>query len=208
MDYVESKLRNGCPECGEDKFPLEEILKSDTFDKDGFCLELGVHSGHTINMMARYMPSNQNIWGFDSFEGLPEEWHDGNSRYEVGAFSRSGHAPRVASNVKLMIGWFDRTLEPFQKEILKDRQISLLHVDCDIYSSTKCAFDVFKNNIGPGTVIVFDELWNYPDYRNHEIKAFAEFLESSGLDFEPLLCRRRHYVHLGNKEVAVRIIAK
>lgn len=82
-----------------------------------------------------------------------------------------------------------------------------MHIDCDIYSSTKCAFDTFRDNIKPGTVIVFDELWNYPDYKNHEMKAFAEYPDETGLDFEPLLCRKRDFKNLHNKDAAVRIIA-
>ena len=52
--------------------------------------------------------------------------------------------------------------------------IGLLHIDCDLYSSTKTVFDHFREYIHPGTVIVFDELLNFIDYEKHEIKALYE----------------------------------
>ena len=33
-------------------------------------------------------------------------------------------------------------------------------------------------------MIMFDEICDYPDYRNHEIKAFAEFLIDTNSDYE------------------------
>jgi hypothetical protein len=55
-----------------------------------------------------------------------------------------------------------------------------LHIDCDIYASTKEIFDNLVDNIVPGTVIVFDELYNYPGAEEHEFKAFQEFLDGTG----------------------------
>ncbi|MEP5621205.1 MAG: hypothetical protein ABJP82_01350, partial [Hyphomicrobiales bacterium] len=54
----------------------------------------------------------------------------------------------------------------------------------DLYSSAKTAFDELKPFIGKGTVILFDEYWNYPEFMEHEIKAFREFLAQTGLGFE------------------------
>jgi hypothetical protein len=200
---IEQFIRDSCPECGERIFPLQYLLDNIDFDKKGYVIELGVASGKTINMIGKSIPDNPNIYGFDSFEGLPEAWHDGGILFDKGAFSTNGILPEVPSNVKLIKGWFDDTLPIFKRDILQEIPISLLHIDSDIYSSAKCAFDVFKSNIVAGTIIVFDELWNYPDYKNHEIKAFAEFLEETGFWFEPLVCRRCEYKYLCNKEVVV-----
>jgi hypothetical protein len=54
--------------------------------------------------------------------------------------------------------------------------IALLHIDCDLYSSTKTIFELLSDRIVPGTVIVFDELVNYPAFKKHEVLAFYEFL--------------------------------
>jgi hypothetical protein len=47
-------------------------------------------------------------------------------------------------------------------------------------------FSELRPRIGPGTVIVFDEYFNYPGWRQHEYKAFQEFIAESGLTYRYL----------------------
>jgi hypothetical protein len=58
---------------------------------------------------------------------------------------------------------------------------SYIHVDCDLYASTRDALLYLSPLIQPGTVLVFDELINYPRFAEHEVKALWEWLVSSGL---------------------------
>ena len=44
----------------------------------------------------------------------------------------------------------------------------MLHIDCDLYSSTAAVFERVADRLAPDAVIVFDELLNYPEYRRHE----------------------------------------
>ena len=62
--------------------------------------------------------------------------------------------------------------------------MSLLHVDCDLYSSTVTIFDALGPRLQPGTVILFDEYYNFPRWQQHEYKAFQEFVVSSGMKYE------------------------
>ena len=71
---------------------------------------------------------------------------------------------------------FHDTLPQFKEQVLKSNPIAFLHIDCDIYASAKEIFD----HIVPGTVIVFDEFYNYPGAEEHEFKAFQEFLDRTG----------------------------
>lgn len=144
---------------------------------DGLFLEFGVYSGNTINHISKEKPYCK-IYGFDSFEGLPESWRSG---FEKGKFTKE-NLPEVNSNVTLIKGWFDQTLPSFVNE--HSEQIAFLHVDCDLYSSTKTVFNTLNNRIKSGTVIVFDEYFNYPNWQNHEYKAFQEFIKDSGLEYE------------------------
>jgi putative intracellular protease/amidase len=57
-------------------------------------------------------------------------------------------------------------------------------VDCDVYDSTKTIFDVLKRRIRDGTVVVFDELCNYPGFERGELRAFVEFLQETGRAYE------------------------
>jgi hypothetical protein len=159
------------------------VLKfgSDAVTLRGAYLEMGVCTGRTINFIAALNPE-QHIWGFDSFDGLPEEWTRTDLTFPQGSFrvNTEGWMPPVLHNVSLVKGMFHETLPQFKSEILKSTPIAFLHVDCDIYASAKETFDQLANNIVPGTVIVFDEFYNYPEAAEHEFKAFQEFLDSTG----------------------------
>jgi hypothetical protein len=84
-------------------------------------------------------------------------------------------------NAQLVKGWFADTLPPFISS--HSAAVSFLHVDCDLYSSTKCIFDVLDERVGPGCVIVFDEYFNYPGWQRHEFKAFQEFVGRRSLKY-------------------------
>ena len=145
---------------------------------DGLFCEFGVYSGKTINLIAQNKPE-KTIYGFDSFEGLPQDWRSG---FEKGYFNVDGSLPEVAGNVTLIKGWFDETLPVFIQD--KEENCAFIHVDCDLYSSTKTIFNNLGDKIVSGTIIVFDEYFNYPGWQEHEYKAFKEFIEYKQLSYE------------------------
>ncbi|OBK22450.1 hypothetical protein A5635_21950 [Mycobacterium asiaticum] len=157
------------------KFGSDHVTLRGTF------LEMGVCTGKTINFIAALNPE-QRIWGFDSFQGLPDDWTRTDLTFPRGSFQviAEGWMPPVLHNVSLVKGMFSDTLARFKEEVLKSDPIAFLHVDCDIYSSTKEVFDHLAENIVSGTVIVFDEFYNYPEAEMHEFKAFQEFLDATG----------------------------
>jgi hypothetical protein len=138
----------------------------------GLALEFGVFKGTTINHLAGLAPDRR-FFGFDSFTGLPEAW--AGARYSAVNFDRGGRKPRVAANVALVEGWFDATLPAFLAR--EAGPIAFLHIDCDIYSSTRTVLDLTGPRLAPGAVLVFDEFFNYKGYELHEYKAFLEFVE-------------------------------
>jgi len=139
-------------------------------DTDGDWFEFGVYSGKTLEFLTTL---KDKVYGFDSFEGLPEEWNEHN---EKGKFDTQGVPPfEPNEKMELVIGWFDETLPKFLNET-KIERVSLLHLDADLYSSTKCVFDNMKPYFSKQCVLVFDEFFNYPDWEHHEYKAFKEFL--------------------------------
>lgn len=160
--------------------PLDHSLRMSR--PAGMLVELGVYLGGSITKIAIANP-NETVYGFDSFQGLPESWNRPDMAFGKGTFSLDNRLPEVPSNVELIAGWFNETLPVFANAH-KDERISLLHVDCDLYSSTKCAFDVLGPLLQKGSIIVFDELLNYPTFEKHEIKAFYEFLCNSDFEVE------------------------
>jgi hypothetical protein len=135
-------------------------------------LEFGVYSGMSINIIAG-TTKGWPVHGFDSFDGLPEPWHraEGDT-YEAGHFARP--APEVLDNVRLHVGWIEDTLPRWL--LLHPGPVSFVHVDVDLYSSTKTILDGLNDRIVPGTVICFDELWGYENFRQGEWRAFREWV--------------------------------
>ncbi|MHB1286631.1 MAG: class I SAM-dependent methyltransferase [Leptospirales bacterium] len=154
-------------------FALEQTTTS------GLFLEFGVFQGESINYIARKIAPDT-IYGFDSFEGLPEFWRNG---FGPGTFVTEG-IPQVEKNVILVPGWFHETVPRFLTT--NHDFVAFLHVDCDLYSSTKTILHHLIHYIRSGTVIVFDEYFNYPSWREGEFRAFGEFVSSTGLKYEYL----------------------
>jgi hypothetical protein len=155
----------------------------------GHYLEFGVAGGGTIRFIAAQVPG-QTIHGFDSFEGLPEAWSGTGIRGKT--FSRGGRLPRVPENVALHKGWFSDTLPGWTAA--NDGAIAFLHVDCDVYSSTREVLTALVGRLQQGTVIVFDEYFNYPNWENHEFKAWQEFVQTEHLSYEYLAYARNQVV--------------
>ena len=69
--------------------------------------------------------------------------------------------PPVLNNVALVKGLFKYTLHFYKENFLLEKPIAFIHVDCDIYSSTYEGLFILGSNIVEGTILVFDELYNY-----------------------------------------------
>ncbi len=154
-------------------------------NKPGLCLEFGVYKGGSIRACATRFPDRM-FHGFDSFEGFPD---DGRKDWQQD-FSVAG-LPAVPKNVQLHKGWFSDTLPPFLDK--NPGPIAFLHIDCDIYSSTRDVFDILQARqlLKPGIVICFDELINYYGFLNNEMLALFEMLEATGLGIEWVCCHKK-----------------
>ncbi len=143
-------------------------------DPAGLVMEFGVEKGASLTLLAQ--TTGRPVHGFDSFEGLPEAW---TGTYETaGKFNMKGQLPQVPANAKLHVGWFDKTLPPFLEA--QSGPVGFLHVDCDLYSSTVTVLEALESRFVPGTIIVFDEYFNYHGWRQHEYKAWQEFVARTG----------------------------
>lgn len=158
----------------------------------GQVVECGVYKGNTINLIAEHF-ANDTVWGFDSFEGLPEAWFlkkgSTSTKWPKGAFSIGSQFPLVRDNVQLVKGWFSETLQSWAE--LHPSQIKFLHVDCDLYASTVDVLTTLSAQIVPGTVIVFDELFHwgspqvYSNWEAGEWKALMEWASQFDRRFVP-----------------------
>ena len=161
----------------------------------GSLVEFGVYKGGSANYIAKKFPDRQ-LYGFDSFKGLPEAW--GGFTLNGGVFKlRENTLPRVRSNVKLEVGLFSDSIPVWKQEDLNP--IALMHIDCDLYSSTCTILELLGGRLIPGSIIVFDEYFGYPNWKNHEHKAFMEFCAEKNIIFE--------YIGYSRVQVAVKILS-
>ena len=145
----------------------------------GLVLEFGVFTGRSIGVIAE--ATRGKVHGFDSFRGLPEDWIDGEA---AGSYDSQGQLPDVPDTVELHVGLFDETLPSFLRE--HSEPANFVHLDCDLYASTRTVLDALDRRLIPGTILVFDEYFAYARWRDHEFKAFQEYVERSGKSYEYL----------------------
>ena len=147
---------------------------------DGLWLEFGTGSGATAKVMCRSRQHGQ-VFSFDWFEGLPDDWLPA---YGInrGYFAQSPPTD-LPDNATIVVGRFEDTLEPFLAE-RPHLPVDLLHIDCDLYQSTRYVLQRLTPRLGPGTVMVFDELFYYPTREQHEAKALYEWLVETKNAFE------------------------
>lgn len=204
--YMESKDLEDLKDCVTD-YDLYNWVTNTQLDpvllETGQVLEFGTATGRTLNQFAYWLP-NKTIYGFDSWQGLPEKFND----LPAGHFAQP--LPDVLPNCELVRGWFgarpeqdrsgisDYTAPIFSRK--HEEPIALLHLDADLYSSTKTVLDAFSAHIVPGTVILFNEYWNHPTWKKHEYRAWQEHCKAHGVKYEYIGYTSDH------QEVAVRIL--
>lgn len=149
----------------------------------GLMIEVGVFQGQSINLIAddRTRRGDQRlIHGFDSFEGLEEDW-SGEGLAE-GFFNQGGKLPAVRANVRLYKGWVKDTLGPFLAAETTPT-MGLVHIDTDTYTPAQHVLELVRPHLVPGSIIVFDELIGYPNWREHEFKALNELIPRESYEF-------------------------
>jgi hypothetical protein len=158
----------------------------------GLVLEFGVFRGETLNFIAS-QDKSATIFGFDSFCGLPMDWREG---FHKGMFATE--LPVTLTNASLVIGQFAHSLPHFLAT--HPDPISFMHIDCDLYESTRTIFEFCGSRLVHGTKVVFDEYYNYPGWLEHEHKAFLEYSLSARRAFD-----YTSFV-LGGEQVGITII--
>ena len=190
-DYVESNL------AGALVFERRENLWDFALDKvarDGLFAEFGVFSGISINHFARTVASrNVTIHGFDSFEGLKEDWQG--TELPKGAFDRGGILPDVLPNVNLVKGWFDKTVPAFLES--HPGLFAFIHFDADTFESTSLLLDLLKDRMATGTIVIFDEYLGFPNWENGEFRAWQAHVRTHGIAYQ--------YLGFSNNQAAIRI---
>lgn len=164
----------------------------------GCFVEFGVYRGdglRTMSLLAkRHLPGSSELYGFDSFEGMPstaaplenglaQDWRPGSfSDTSLDAVQRSLHAHGVEA--RLVKGIF-ADLAPLAEYGIG--KVRFAHVDADIYEGYRDAFRLLTPHVQVGTVLLCDEVVPLTDPRRlgmrmHGRRALAEWEAATGLN--------------------------
>jgi predicted O-methyltransferase YrrM len=161
--------------------------------QEGMALEFGVFEGRSLAVIAEARAGRE-VYGFDSFQGLPEDYRPHVRR---GAFAVD-RRPQV-EGAELVVGWFEDTLPGFLDS--HPGPVDFLHVDGDLYSSAVTVLSLAGPRLRAGSIVVFDEFFNYPGWEDGgEFRAWAEYLERTGALVEYVAYTSN------NEQVAVRVL--
>jgi O-methyltransferase len=126
----------------------------------GDAAEIGVYRGESAKLICRLLP-NSTVWLFDTFTGFPrsmmtlpleKHWlgvQFSDTSVEAVKERLNGHG-----NYMLMPGVFPQSAESVAP------RLRFIHVDCDLYLSTKAALDWCWPLLVPGGVILDDDYGN------------------------------------------------
>jgi hypothetical protein len=158
---------------------------------EGDFLEFGVYRGASFatfwHMCRKLGISNRRFFAFDSFAGLPGAegiWEKGMYACSKGRFATLIRKAGVdMGRVTMVEGLFDQTLTTVTKEKYRLCKAAIVHIDCDLYDSTKIALNFIEDMVGVGTALLFDD-WNC--FRGNENcgepKAFSEWPSAKRFD--------------------------
>lgn len=157
--------------------------------------EFGVWRGMSFRYLIKAFGKG---YGFDTFTGLPEDWHVGNGKYErAGTYSSDGNIPKIAGG-EFIAGKFEDTLPMFFSE--PRPMASVINFDADLYSSTICALNYSKPVMDSQTLLIFDEMITHECWEQDEFKALNDFCLENNLSYEVVA------VSFFTKQVAVKLI--
>lgn len=143
-------------------------------------LEFGVCGGKSMRHMIQRFPNRAaRFVGFDSFEGLPEDWGD----KPRGTFSMKGKPPVIPDKrVSFVKGWFQDSLPPYVAKLpRKLPKAILVHYDPDLYSAALFVLCTLWYSI-PEYYFIFDE------FMSEEAIALHDFSRAYPVDIE-FLCQ-------------------
>lgn len=144
----------------------------------GDVMEFGTYSGFTARILAECMRDFQqqgDLHLFDSFEGFPDSvdvqdtqafrvgrvkyWQKGGMPSPTGIVEHilARLHPVLGDRLHVHKGMFDQTMP----KIVRGKKAAVVHIDCDLFVSTKYVLDALYTNycLQDGTVLFFDDFF-------------------------------------------------
>ncbi len=152
-------------------------------------LEFGVASGVSFRWwITNVTHEDSKFYGFDTFEGLPENWgmfyKKGDMSHEMMELNDTRH--------QFIKGLFQDTLLNFINDNisgLKSSKRKIIHLDADLFSATLFVLSQLYPYLKKGDIIIFDEF----SVANHEFFAAEIFQKTFYMELEPISAINNFY---------------
>lgn len=181
-------------------YPCDKVINKSLLPSGDF-YQFGVFTGTSMKVIIHYLHDRINkSFGFDSFEGLPQENNDKfNNRHWVKGFCNVQNKiqgdikqqildfisfdKKIQNKVNLIEGWFNKTLTKENIEKYQMAPASIIDIDCDIYTSTYEALEFMFTNklVQIGTLILYDDWGGTLEWKGGESRAHKELTEKYGI---------------------------
>lgn len=138
-----------------------------------YYLEFGVSRGESLKWWIEFNKNERSrFFGFDTFEGLPENWQLLFGAIKAGTYSTGGQLPAIADDrVTFIKGLFQDTLDDFLEGWRQPKTV-VIHLDADLYSSTLYVLTRLHDIVVNGAILIFDEFCTACD----EFRAFENYV--------------------------------
>ncbi len=176
------------------RYVFATLVENDRVD----VLEFGVSEGNSLTSIINANQNSQSrFFGFDTFEGLPEDWRSGWGKIPKQSYSTQGVPPVFDDKrVSLEVGLYQETLDEFLRDFTPKGQI-IIHVDCDLYSSSLYVLTRCDKLRKYKPLILMDDFTS----PLHVFRAFVDYVSAFAVDFEFLAASGRYY-----DQVCVRLL--
>lgn len=162
------------------------VIEKEKLNTEINYIEFGVAAGNSFKWwLQQNTDANSMFYGFDTFEGLPEDW----GHFKKGAFSNKNNLPEINDKRgKFFKGLFQETLPKFLKELDGNKK-NVIMMDADLYTATLFALTSLAPFLKKDDIIFFDEFV----VPMHEFKAFLDFTESYYIQLELIAASNNYY---------------
>lgn len=139
---------------------------------EGDIAEVGVYKGGSAKLISEANQEKE-LHLFDTFNGLPGPCqHDDNNHFKendyIGTLNEVEELLKDYSNINFYKGIFPQTSKP-----VKNKKFSFIHLDVDLYESTKDSLEFFYPRMSKGAILISHDYTSAPGVK----KAFDEFFK-------------------------------
>ncbi|MCC4241900.1 class I SAM-dependent methyltransferase [Thalassospira povalilytica] len=178
------KKYEGALKISDDRMELHRSVRNKLENGPIDYLEFGVYSGKSfIPWLKENTNPSSRFYGFDTFTGLPEDWHGNRPK---GTFDVQESVPDTDGDKRatFIAGTFQSTLAKFLNGYNRDEAKTLVvHIDCDIFSGAIYALFNVEPYLKSGDIVIFDEFKDH----NNEFFAFDIFVSTTNVTLQPFI---------------------